>query len=158
LAKKNWIRQLTAYKTKEDSDITANNHEYFGDPVYEYTLIQAQDDGYLAACEIIKRKATIDSKTFTKAEILAAKPIDIRTGMPLKEEDLTKDLYSGRDFDNELLIDMRTPAMCADRFKLLCENGGPEHDYCFLHAGTARTIKGLGCARSSARSQRYLSA
>lgn len=113
-------------KTPEDEIITANNHEYFGDPVYEYTLIQAQDDGYLAACEIIKRKASIDTKVFTKAEILAAKPIDIRTGQPIREEDLTKDQYTGKDFDDELFIDLRTPVMCADLFKLLCENGGPE--------------------------------
>src|ERR1035438_9039570 len=33
----------------------------FGEPVYEYTLVQAQEDGYLAACEIVKRKATIDA-------------------------------------------------------------------------------------------------
>lgn len=90
------------------------------------TLIQAQDDGYLAACEIIKRKATIDSKVFAKAEILAAKPVNIRTGQQIKEEDLTKDQYTGKDFGDELFIDMRTPAMCADLFKLLCENGGPE--------------------------------
>lgn len=113
-------------KTPEDEVITANNHEYFGDPVYEYTLIQAQDDGYLAACEIVKRKATIDSRVFTKPEILAAKAIDIRTGRPFREEDLTKDQYTGKDFDDELFINARTPAMCADLFSLLCENGGPE--------------------------------
>jgi type I restriction enzyme, R subunit len=55
-------RQLRESKSapEEDADITANNLKYFGDPVYEYTLLQAQDDGYLAACEIIKRKAAID--------------------------------------------------------------------------------------------------
>jgi type I restriction enzyme R subunit len=113
-------------KTEEDTAITANNHAYFGEPVYEYTLIQAQEDGYLAACEIIKRKATIDAKVFTKAEVLAAKPTNIKTGRPITEEELTKDSYTGKDFDDELFIDMRTPAMCADLFKLLCENGGPE--------------------------------
>ena len=61
-------------KTEEDAEITANNREYFGEPVYEYTLTQAQDDGYLAACEIVKRKATIDARVFTKAEVLAARP------------------------------------------------------------------------------------
>jgi type I restriction enzyme, R subunit len=35
--------------TTEDKDITANNYEYFGEAAYEYTLIQAQEDGYLAA-------------------------------------------------------------------------------------------------------------
>jgi len=113
-------------KTDEDAEITANNHAYFGEPVYEYTLIEAQEDGYLAACEIIKRKATIDTKVFTKAEVLAARPTNIKTGRAITEEELTKDSYTGQDFDNELFIDMRTPAMCVDLFKLLCENGGPE--------------------------------
>lgn len=121
-------RQLREFKnkTEEDAEITANNHRYFGEPVYEYTLIQAQEDGYLAACEIIKRKATIDARVFTKAEVLAAKPTNIKTGQPITEQDLTKDEYTGKDFDDELFIDMRTPAMCADLFKLLCKNGGPE--------------------------------
>ncbi|WP_395753780.1 DEAD/DEAH box helicase family protein [Prosthecobacter sp.] len=112
--------------TEDDVAITANNHRYFGEPVYEYTLIEAQHDGYLAACEILKRKATIDSRVFTKAEVLAANPVNIKTGVPLTADDLTKDSYTGKDFDDELFIDMRTPAMCQDLFSLLCENGGPE--------------------------------
>lgn len=112
--------------TKEDLDITANNRVYFGEPVYEYTLIQAQEDGYLAACEIVKRKASIDSATFTKAEILKAGVKDIKTGKPLTEADLTKDQYTGKDFDDDLFIDLRTPKMCKDLFELLCGNGGPE--------------------------------
>lgn len=121
-------RQLRASKTatEEDAEITTNNHKYFGEPVYEYTLIEAQEDGYPAACEIIKRKATIDAKVFTSAEVLAAKPTNIKTGKPITEGELTRDSYTGKDFDDELFIDMRSPAMCADLFKLLCENGGPE--------------------------------
>ena len=121
-------RQLRDSKTKtpEDAEITANNVEYFGEPVYEYTLIQAQEDGYLAACEIVKRKPAIDSRVFTRAEVLAARPTNIKTGRPITEADLTKDEYTGKDFDDELFIEMRTPAMCTDLFQLLCENGGPE--------------------------------
>jgi type I restriction enzyme R subunit len=110
----------------EDQEITAHNLNYFGEPVYEYTLIQAQEDGYLAACEIVKRKASIDSRIFTKEEILKAGVKDIRTGKLLTADDLTKDEYTGKDFDDELFIELRTPAMCADLFQLLCENGGPE--------------------------------
>lgn len=112
--------------TTEDQDITANNRQYFGEPVYEYTLIQAQEDGYLAACEIVKRKASIDNATFTKEEILKAGVKDIKTGLPLTADDLTKNEYTGKDFDDELFIELRTPKMCADLFTLLCENGGPE--------------------------------
>jgi type I restriction enzyme R subunit len=111
---------------KEDADITANNFDYFGKPVYEYTLVEAQQDGYLAACQIVERKPTIDSKVFTKQEILDAKAINIKTGKPLTAADLTKEEYTGRDFDDEIFIEMRTPAMCQDLFQQLCENGGPE--------------------------------
>ncbi|BEV17016.1 DEAD/DEAH box helicase family protein [Herbaspirillum sp. DW155] len=109
-----------------DDAITAHNVEYFGEPVYEYTLAQAQEDGYLAACEIIKRKADIDARVFTREEILKAGVRDIKTGKPLIEEDLTKAEYTGKDFDDELFIDLRTPKMCEDLFQLLCNNGGPE--------------------------------
>jgi type I restriction enzyme R subunit len=109
-----------------DDAITAHNVRYFGEPVYEYTLAQAQDDGYLAACEIVKRKADIDSRVFTREEILKAGVKDIKTGKPLTADDLTKAEYTGKDFDDELFIDLRTPKMCEDLFKLLCENGGPE--------------------------------
>jgi len=118
--------QESKHATAEDQEITANNHEYFGEPVYEYTLIQAQEDGYLAACEIVKRKADIDKRVFTKEEILKAGVKDIRTGKLLTEADLTKAQYTGKDFDDELFIELRTPAMCEDLFRLLCANGGPE--------------------------------
>lgn len=121
-------RRLTqSHKTSdEDEEITANNREYFGEPVYEYSLIQAQEDGYLAACEIVRRKASIDNAVFTKAELLAAGARDIKTGKLLTADDLTKDEYSGKDFDDEVFIELRTPKMCEDLFQLLCENGGPE--------------------------------
>lgn len=110
----------------EDQQITANNRKYFGEPVYEYTLIEAQEDGYLAACEIVKRKASIDNMVFTREEILQAGVRDIKTGLALTEEDLTKAMYTGKDFDDELFVELRTPKMCEDLFQLLCANGGPE--------------------------------
>ncbi|MCC5931054.1 MAG: DEAD/DEAH box helicase family protein [Cyclobacteriaceae bacterium] len=110
----------------EELEISANNFNYFGEPVYEYTLAQAQEDGYLAACEIVKRKPDIDNRVFTKQEILDAKATNIKTGKPLTEADLTKEIYTGKDFDDEIFIDMRTPAMCDNLFQNLVENGGPE--------------------------------
>ncbi|MCG3163605.1 MAG: hypothetical protein JMDDDDMK_05044 [Acidobacteria bacterium] len=120
-------RQLreSKHQTAEDADITANNLAYFGEPVYEYTLIQAQEDGYLAACEIVRLKPSIDWKMFTREEVLAARPIDARTGRPVQEEDL-REQYEARHFDDELLIPARINAMCADLFVRLCEHGGPE--------------------------------
>ncbi|GAB4169408.1 MAG: DEAD/DEAH box helicase family protein [Geothermobacteraceae bacterium] len=118
--------QESKHATDEDREITANNLKYFGEPVYEYTLVQAQEDGYLAACEIVRRKADIDKRVFTKEEILKAGVKDIRTGKPLTAADLTKEQYTGKDFDDQLFIELRTPAMCEDLFNQLCQNGGPE--------------------------------
>ncbi len=120
-------RQLRNSKhlTEEDVQITANNLNYFGEPVYEYTLIEAQEDGYLAACEIVKLKPSIDWETFTRDDVAAMHPIDTRTGRPVAPDDL-KDQYQGRNFDDDLIIPDRINAMCADLFSRLCEHGGPE--------------------------------
>ena len=113
------------HQTPEDAEITANNVAYFGEPVYEYTLIEAQEDGYLAACEIVKLRPSIDAKTFTREEVLRFGPIDARTGKHISAEEL-KARYSARSFDDELLIPERVNAMCSDLFRRLCANGGPE--------------------------------
>jgi type I restriction enzyme, R subunit len=120
-------RQLRESKTlnPEDAQTTADNQRYFGEAVYEYTLIEAQEDGYLAACEIVSLKPSIDWKTFSKAEVVAMKPIDSRTGRQVNEE-LLRDSYGAEQFDNQLLIPERIASMCADLFQRLCENGGPE--------------------------------
>lgn len=112
-------------QSKEDAIITANNRTYFGEPVYEYTLIQAQEDGYLAACEIVKRRASIDGKTFTSGEVLKANPIDAKTGRQIMQEEIN-DQYTAMHFDKQLLMPERIAAMCKDLFKQLCLHGGPE--------------------------------
>ncbi|MEW6006745.1 MAG: DEAD/DEAH box helicase family protein [bacterium] len=45
---------------EEDEEITANNLHYFGEPVYEYDMAQGIEDGYLPACEIIRREVNLD--------------------------------------------------------------------------------------------------
>lgn len=120
-------RQLRESKnhSQEDQIKITNNRKYFGEPVYEYNLIQAQEDGYLAACEIVKRRASIDGKTFTSDEILKAKPVDAKTGRKIRQEEI-KDQYTSRHFDSQLLMPERIAAMCDDLFKQLCLHGGPE--------------------------------
>jgi type I restriction enzyme, R subunit len=118
------LRESTQ-QTSEDSEITANNLAYFGEPVYEYTLIEAQEDGYLAACEIVRLKPSIDWNTFTQDEVLAFKPVDARTGQYIGREDL-KAKYAANSFDDDLIIPKRITAMCQDLFQRLCEHGGPE--------------------------------
>ena len=60
---------------KKDEDITAHNIEYFGAPVYEYSIGAAQDDGYLAACEVIRRVVDLDKKKLPKKTSKNAQPL-----------------------------------------------------------------------------------
>lgn len=140
-------RQLRQSKRQpvSDAEITANNLAYFGEPVYEYTLIQAQDDGWLAACEIVRRKPSIDGKTYTADEVLEARPVDARTGRPVSLDEI-KPQYVARQFDDELLFPERISAMCRDLFTQLCRNGGPEQKvivFCTRDLHADRVAMGL---------------
>lgn len=109
----------------QDAEITANNIAYFGEPVYEYDIAQAIEDGYLAACEIQKGRVDIDDTGITIDEILARHPVDAITGQPITEEHI-KELYNKTEFENRILLPDRVMAMCSDLFKYLLETGGPE--------------------------------
>lgn len=112
-------------EASEDDAITAHNLKYFGEPAYEYGLIQAQEDGYLAACEVVRLKPSSDFKTYSREDIAAMQPVDARTGAPLSPEAL-KDKYAANTFDDDILFPQRIHAMCADLFDRLCAHGGPE--------------------------------
>ncbi len=79
-------------EVKIDREITANNVTYFGEPVYEYDMAQAIEDGYLAACEIQKGRVNLDDTGITKTDIIARNPVDAITGQPLTPEQID-DLY-----------------------------------------------------------------
>ncbi|MEO8682719.1 MAG: DEAD/DEAH box helicase family protein, partial [Vicinamibacterales bacterium] len=70
-------------EAKADAEVTADNLKYFGDPVYEYGLAQAMEDGYLAACEIQLAQVNLDATGITAADIMARNPRTANTGQPL---------------------------------------------------------------------------
>ena len=108
-----------------DAEITANNLAYFGEPVYEYDIAQAIEDGYLAACEIQKGRVNLDDTGITKAEIIARNPKDAITDQPLTPEQIDE-LYERYQFEDRILLPDRVLAMSRDLFKYLLETGGPE--------------------------------
>ena len=107
----------------KDEEISNNNLRYFGQPVYEYPYILGWEDGYLAACEIVRRKAGIDDVDITKEELLLKEATDSKTGALLGQDDL-KDVYSKENFDKKLIIPQRREAMCKDLMELFEKTGG----------------------------------
>jgi type I restriction enzyme R subunit len=119
-------------EAKNDAAIRAHNEKYFGKPVYEYDIAQGIEDGYLAACEIVKRdvflegKAAPELQTGLDREDLAAKTIkDAITGRFAGFEE-TEAHYDAGLFENRLELPDRVQKMCADLFENLLATGGPE--------------------------------
>lgn len=112
-------------EAEEDAAITANNLKYFGEPVYEYDLAQAIEDGYLAACEIMRGRVNLDETGITIEEIMKRNPVDANTGRPLTVNEV-KARYEATQYEDRILLPDRVLAMCTDLFNYLLETGGPE--------------------------------
>ena len=112
-------------ETETDAQITHDNIKYFGEPVYEYDLVQANEDGYLAICDIQKGKINIDDTGITLEQIIARNPKDPVTGMPVSAEYI-KQLYEKTQFEDRILLPDRVLAMCQDLFNFLISSGSPE--------------------------------
>lgn len=118
----------TGKQTKEaeqDAKISADNRKYFGEPVYEYDMAQAMEDGYLAVCEIQKGRVNLDDTGLSLDDIMARNPRDAITGLPVTREVL-KARYEKTSFEDRLLLPDRVLKMCDDLFQYLCQTGGPE--------------------------------
>lgn len=109
----------------QDLQISADNLAYFGEPVYEYDMGQGIEDGYLAACEIVKGRVDIDEPGLTIDDVWAFGPRDANNGRLLTREEL-KEIYAKRQFEDEILLPDRVLAMCKDFFRYLLATGGPE--------------------------------
>lgn len=107
-----------------DLEITANNIRYFGEPVYEYTIAQAMEDGYLAACQLHKARADIDDNPLSLDQVMALGPINPDTGQPLTRDQLNT-IYESKDYEAILQLPDRVDAMCRDLFAQMLDRGDP---------------------------------
>ncbi len=109
-------------EAQEDEAITADNIRHFGE-VYEYTMSQGIEDGYLAACEIVKGRVDIDETGITIEDLLKRNPRNSVTGQPVTREEL-QELYKKTDYEDRLMLPDRVLAMCQDLFGYLKDTGG----------------------------------
>lgn len=83
----------TPKETKEISNI-----EYFGDPIYTYSLRQGIDDGFLAPYKVIRVGINVDLEGWRP-----------ETGQTDETgEEIEDRIYNTKDFDRKLVIDERT--------------------------------------------------
>lgn len=114
----------TEEERKEDKEITANNIRYFGDPVYEYPMAQGIEDGYLPACEIIRRQTDLDERGVTREDIERLGVKDAITGQPLIVAE-ARERYEAPSFEAAIQLPDRVKAWCKDLFEMFLQTGGP---------------------------------
>jgi type I restriction enzyme R subunit len=119
-------------EAQADAQITADNVRHFGEPVYEYDMSQGIEDGYLAACEIVRRDIFLDDKERTeretgveRADLVGKRVTDAITGEPLTLVDI-QPRYEAPSFEDRLLMPERVAQMSRDFFDYLLATGGPE--------------------------------
>ena len=83
----------TPKETKETS-----NTEYFGDPVYTYSLKQGIDDGFLAPYRVVRIGLNVDAEGWRPAQGKTDK-----WGNEVEDR-----IYNRKDFDRSLVIEERT--------------------------------------------------
>lgn len=81
---------------KETEDVS--NIEYFGDPVYTYSLKQGIEDGFLAPYKVVRVDIDVDVQGWRPTK-----------GQIDKKGELIEDrIYNQKDFDRTIVIDERT--------------------------------------------------
>lgn len=101
---------LTATPKETES---VSNKNYFGDPIFVYSLKQGIEDGFLAPYKVIRVNLDIDT--------FGWRP---KKGMKDKDGNLIEDrLYIQNDFDKTVVVDERTQVVAKRITEYLTENG-----------------------------------
>ena len=118
-------------ESREARRISADNLKYFGEPVYEYSMGQGIEDGYLARMLIDRRdiflNRHVDSEKETgvdRADMEGKTLTDALTGAAVKVTDASE-RYEASAFETDLMLPDRVEEMCKDLFERLLETGGP---------------------------------
>ena len=102
----NWREILTYFQNATHIGLTAtpketneaSNTEYFGDPVYTYSLRQGIDDGFLAPYRVVRVALNVDAEGWRPEQ-----------GKTDKDGNEVEDrIYNQKDYDKNLVIEERT--------------------------------------------------
>jgi type I restriction enzyme R subunit len=132
-----------------DEKILRDNFEYFGEPVYEYTLSQGIEDGYLAPPEIFTFDLFHENQTeaertrrVTRAELENKKLKSSATGAAITSANL-KDDYSPSELDERLLLPERVATLAKHLLDQLVAHGGTPEQKTILFCASDRHAEAM---------------
>ncbi len=126
-----------------------DNVKHFGEPVYEYTLSQGIEDGYLAPPEIFTFDLFHEGQTeaerernVTRAELEAKKLKSSATGAPITSANL-KEEYSPGELDERLILPERVLALSQHLLEQLITHGGTPEQKTILFCASDRHAEAM---------------
>ncbi len=120
---------LTKQEIENDRRRLADNLEYFGEPVYEYTYLQGVRDGYLAPAEIEtwdlfhdRRAVPERVRGVLRSDLAGKKLTNALTGQPVTP-DAVAERNEGAALEQKLILPERVEAMSKHLFERLLVHG-----------------------------------
>jgi len=121
--------ELTKQEIQNDRQRLADNLEYFGEPVYEYTYLQGVRDGYLAPAEIEtwdlfhdRRAVPERVRGVLRSDLAGKKLTNALTGQPVTP-DAVAERNEGAALEQKLILPERVEAMSKHLFERLLVHG-----------------------------------
>lgn len=125
--------------TRQDQKITLDNVRYFGEPVFEYQIGHAMEDGYLAGISVHRSDQFIGQSMgperevgVDKTDLSAGTAVNADTGEPASVAELP-DHYQPRQIEERLILPDRAEAMCRHLFEGMISNGRDPHQKTIIY-------------------------
>ena len=132
-----------------EEQLFRDNHEYFGEPVYEYGIAQGMNDGYLAGMRLEQRTiitaGLVEREEGVERDFLDADYYrDAVTGKAVSESEL-RERYEAGSLEQSLLLPDRVQEMCSDLFTHLLSSGTP-HQKTLIFCNTVEHARRVAAA------------
>lgn len=118
-------------EAKQDQNVTRDNLQYFGDPVYEYTMAQGIEDGFLAFISIQRYDTRIAGRPETELErglkrddLKQATVRKVPTDEPVDYLEL-RETYKPASLEVDIVLPPRTSEMSRALFEAMTSEGRP---------------------------------
>lgn len=108
---------MTATPKREDN---IDVYDYFGEPVFEYSMAQAIEDGYLVPFKIYKISTNIDKEGL---RLSGGEEIIYDDEIEINPEEFIKDFYRPEEFEREISLPDRTEEMCKKFLEIMERTG-----------------------------------
>ena len=103
-------------------DVNADTYKYFGRPVYEYSLLQGIEDGFLTPFRVQKATCTIDDYEYDECDTVVSGEDELDKGKTYGEKDFYRGRIRIRDRDEERVRELLGKINPMDKTIIFCYN------------------------------------